>query len=68
MVKKMTFSFGIDEMEEPLSEDYGTITNLHEVTMPEDIAGATIYDLQGRKVKNPSQGVYIVNGKKFIIK
>lgn len=68
MLKKMTFSFGIDEMEEPLSEDYGTITNLHEVAMPEDIAGATIYDLQGRKVKNPSQGVYIVNGKKFIIK
>ena len=68
MVKKMTFSFGIDETEEPLSEDYGTITNLNEVTMPEDIAGATIYDLQGRKVKNPSQGVYIVNGKKFIIK
>ena len=68
MVKKMTFSFGIDETEEPLSEDYGTITNLHEVAMPEDIAGATIYDLQGRKVKNPSQGVYIVNGKKFIIK
>lgn len=68
MLKKMTFSFGIDEMEEPLSEDYGTLTNLHEVAMPEDIAGATIYDLQGRKVKNPSQGVYIVNGKKFIIK
>ena len=30
-------------------------------------AGA-IYDLQGRKVANPSKGLYIVNGKKVVIK
>lgn len=29
---------------------------------------ATIYDLQGRVVNNPTKGVYIVNGKKMIIK
>ena len=28
----------------------------------------TIYDMQGRRVKNPSKGMYIVNGKKMIIK
>lgn len=27
-----------------------------------------IYDLQGRRVKNPSTGIYIVNGKKTFIK
>lgn len=27
-----------------------------------------VYDLQGRKVTNPSKGLYIVNGKKVIIK
>lgn len=26
----------------------------------------TIYDLQGRKVTNPTKGIYIVNGRKFI--
>ena len=26
-----------------------------------------IYDLQGRRVKNPTRGIYIVNGKKVII-
>ena len=27
-----------------------------------------IYDLMGRKVMNPTQGIYIKNGKKFIVK
>ncbi len=30
-------------------------------------AGA-VYDLQGRKVANPSRGLYIINGKKVIVK
>ena len=28
----------------------------------------TIYTLQGVKVTNPQKGIYIKNGKKFIIK
>lgn len=28
----------------------------------------SVYDLQGRKVKNPAKGLYIVNGKKFVVK
>ena len=27
-----------------------------------------VYDLQGRRVDNPTKGVYIVNGKKVILK
>lgn len=27
-----------------------------------------IYDLSGRQIKNPTQGLYIQNGKKFVIK
>ena len=27
-----------------------------------------IYDLQGRQVENPTKGIYIVNGKKMIVK
>ena len=57
--KNMTMSF---------CDDFDTPASINEVAMPEDIAGQTIYDLQGRKVKNPSQGIYIVNGKKYVIK
>ena len=28
----------------------------------------TIYDLQGRKVDTPSKGLYIINGKKVLVK
>ena len=28
----------------------------------------SVYDLQGRKVENPKKGLYIVNGKKVVIK
>ena len=27
-----------------------------------------LFDLQGRRVKNPQRGLYIVNGKKVVIK
>lgn len=32
------------------------------------VADDTIYDLQGRRVTNPSAGIYIRGGKKFIVK
>ena len=27
-----------------------------------------IYDLQGKEVENPSKGIYIINGKKVLVK
>ena len=27
-----------------------------------------VYDIQGRKVENPTKGIYIVNGKKVVVK
>ena len=41
------------------------------IEMPtvEDVnADAVVYDLQGRRVQNPTKGLYIVNGKKVVIK
>lgn len=40
------------------------------ITAPATESGkpATIHDLQGRSVKNPGRGIYIVNGKKVILK
>jgi hypothetical protein len=39
------------------------------IEMPtvEDNADAVVYDLQGRRVQNPTKGLYIVNGKKVFI-
>jgi hypothetical protein len=31
-------------------------------------SNAVIYDLQGRQVANPVKGIYVVNGKKVVIK
>lgn len=49
------------------------------ITLDEDMLGISttstdidasgeFYDLQGRRVENPSKGIYIVNGKKIIVK
>ena len=27
-----------------------------------------IYDLQGRKIENPTKGIYIIDGKKTLVK
>ena len=32
------------------------------------IKNAKVYDLQGRRVWNPTKGIYIVNGKKVMVK
>ena len=42
-------------------------TGIQEVKMP-SMSNDVTYDLSGRRVKNPSKGVYIRNNKLFIIK
>ena len=39
-------------------------TDVEQLTM--DNSQLTIYDLQGRRVKTPGKGLYIINGKKVI--
>lgn len=45
--------------------DDGT-NGIEDITVESTVKG--IYDLQGRKVENPSAGIYIVNGKKTFVK
>ena len=54
--------FGADE----LDDDTPTGINAPQG----DVAGkaAVVYDLSGRRVTNPGKGIYIVNGKKVVIK
>ena len=48
---------------------FGNETTGIEMPTVEDVnADAVVYDLQGRRVVNPTKGLYIVNGKKVVIK
>ena len=60
--------------EEQMAKGASFSINWDEVTAVSDVKTSTaqsedaIYDLQGRKVQNPSHGIYIKNGKKVVIK
>jgi len=43
-------------------------TGLKDVRGQKEDEGCLIYDLQGRRVAQPTKGLYIVNGKKVVIK
>ena len=47
-------------------EEY--ITGIEQITASTTDGTKVIYDLQGRRVQAPSKGLYIVNGKKMIIR
>ena len=48
-------------------ENHGGTTSLESSELKAQ-GSALIYDLQGRRVLNPTKGMYIVNGKKMVIK
>ena len=58
-VKAIRVSFGGDELDEPTMID---------AIDSETVKNNVIYDLNGRKVKNPTRGIYVVDGKKVLIK
>ena len=39
-----------------------------EYAMDEELVSKSVYDLQGRRVSTPTKGLYIINGKKVLIK
>ena len=55
-VQKLAFNFG------------GQTTGINGVTADGETKAAVWYDLSGRRVVKPAKGVYIVNGKKVILK
>ena len=55
--RELSFVFGNDET-----------TGLKIISNSQLIGNSQFYDLQGRKVANPTKGLYIVNGKKVVIK
>jgi len=50
-----------------ISFDDGDTTSIMDI-QPSTLNAQPIYDLSGRRVQNPTKGLYIVNGKKVVIK
>lgn len=48
--------------------DFGTATGLDQVTAEGEQKEVVIYDLTGRRVQKAVKGLYIINGKKVIVK
>ena len=44
----------------------GTITGIDAVKFSTDKPSTKIFTLDGRQVKNPGRGIYIINGKKYV--
>ena len=51
-----------------LSIVFGNLTGIQNITTAVKQSEGVVFDLQGRKVAQPAKGLYIVNGKKVIIK
>lgn len=49
-------------------EDYWVSTGISLVNAESGKAPAVVFDLQGRRVAQPAKGLYIVNGKKVVLK
>ena len=46
----------------------GDATGISDIKTTDDSANGIYYDLQGRRVENPTKGIFIVNGKKVVKK
>lgn len=51
-----------------LSFDFGGTTNISTTNFTIDTNNGEVYNLAGQRVASPTKGLYIVNGRKFVIK
>lgn len=63
---RVTTSEGISPWSEEMTVDL--TTGIQQVQTEKSIANGDIYDLSGRKVSQPKHGIYIMNGKKILVK
>ena len=50
------------------NKELADIITIIESVLPEATANGAIYDLNGRRVENPTRGIFIQNGKKVLVK
>ena len=59
---------GWSEFNEIVEVDMTAVEEILDDVEGENGKGKTVYDLQGRVVENPTNGIYIINGKKVLVK
>ena len=65
--KSLSIRFEESEMTE-IDKVYDEVKGEPTVDASQNGKGKTVCDLQGRAVENPTKGIYIINGKKIILK
>ena len=65
---KAYLNIAVSARELVLNFDESDVTAISEVMNTNRTNNTNVYDLQGRKVAQPTKGLYIVNGKKVVIK
>lgn len=63
---RVTTAEGNSPWSEEMTVDF--TTGIQQVQTEKSIANGDIYDLSGRKVSQPKHGIYIMNGKKILVK
>lgn len=63
-----TSAAGTWEIKDIAVKSDGIPTDIEKVQTETTVGKNVIFDLQGRRVANPTKGIYIVNGKKVILK
>ena len=53
---------------EPVVYPQGEVINMTDITVDGELKMESVYNLNGQKVQNAKKGLYIVNGKKVVIK
>ena len=66
-VPNSAFSGPANELTISFEED-GDVTGISEMKAMRNVGRETFFDLQGRQVTQPTKGLYIVNGKKVVLK
>ena len=57
-----------NELTISFDDEDGGVTGIAEMKAMRNVENETFYDLQGRRVAQPTKGLYIVNGKKVVLK
>ena len=65
---KAYLEFNEEILAPTMSLEIGNLTGIQNITTAANQGEGMVFDLQGRKVAQPVKGLYIVNGKKVVIK
>ena len=67
-VKPFRAYLNTDAFASQLVLDFGDVTGINAAELVKKVGNETFYNLNGQRVAQPAKGLYIVNGKKIVVK